>query len=378
MCTYEDLCYDTATEQFSLVGDGARGDTTVSLSAFVDGRSLWRPARGAAPAEEVAWIDVPTYLAVRHAPKNWGHYVVETVMALLALALASEEPAGLHGRRLLFFLDDCSLVLRGDATEYCTRFSADPLRCAQEIPALCASFTAQLWPVLTDWAPLEPRSAVGRVGGSRHLCFRSLHAGLGPWRRPVHRVATAGIRSWAADPSFSPVIRSFRAHAVSRLLEPSAMAALGTQPRGLAAAVKSGRRSVANREELLGWLREAAEARALRYMELALEGAVPMTLREQVAALAAAALLVASAGSSHFAGLLLPAGAAVLVLPMCVAVTAGQLDCHSEQLLACCGLRWEEYPVDWADATFAIGHGFDFVARRPVLEEVLDRLHPLR
>ena len=39
----------------------------------------------------VAWLDLPTYVAIRHAPQNWGHHVVETYLGLYALVLASED-----------------------------------------------------------------------------------------------------------------------------------------------------------------------------------------------------------------------------------------------------------------------------------------------
>ena len=91
----------------------------------------------------------------------------------------------MHGRRLIFFLDDCSLELQGDSIEFCMQFVADPITCIQEIPKLCAKFTRDLWPLLSDWAPLEVASLPHRAPNVHLLCFRSLSAGLSPWRRPI-------------------------------------------------------------------------------------------------------------------------------------------------------------------------------------------------
>jgi len=131
-------------------------------------------------------------------------------------------------------------------------------------------------------------------------------------------------------------------------------------------------RSVRNHEELLGWLREVAEDRALRFAGVPSEG----SLKEQVALLASAVLLVASSSASHVAGLFLPAGAALLVLPACAAghPEPGKVDCSASQFWACCGTRWAEYPVRWEDAAHNAGHDFEYDVRREVLEQLLRQL----
>ncbi|CAK9036565.1 unnamed protein product [Durusdinium trenchii] len=122
---------------------------------------------------------------MRHAAHNWGHHAVETTLALYALIMSNEDLKEVHGRRWIFFLDDCSLELQGDSIEFCMQFVPKPINCIQEIPHLCAKFTQQLWPLLTDWAPLEQRAIQPRLGATRMLCFHSLVAGMAPWRRPV-------------------------------------------------------------------------------------------------------------------------------------------------------------------------------------------------
>jgi len=369
-CMYSDLCYDPKAGELSFFGDTQSALPIIGLSAWNDGRALWQPRRAPQLAEEVEWVAEPTYLVVRHAPQNWGHYVVETVLAIYALTLATENAARPHGLRVLMFLDDCSLVLRGDAVEYCLRYDPFPLHCVQEIPDLCARFTKQLWPLLSDWAPLElplglAADARQRGGGARPLCFRSIRAGIAPWRRrfqgPVGEAAL-----WAADPLFAPVLRLFQGHAIARLGAPA-----DTIARGLASAVKDGRQSVQNREELLGWLSAAASARAVPYAQV--DFGLP--LAAQVALMLSTRLLVASAGSSQFVGIFLPAGAALLVLPACYAVAAsGIASCQAEELLATCGLRWTSYPVQWKDMVYTIGRGFSFIVQRETLEPILESL----
>ena len=234
------------------------------------------------------------------------------------IALASEDVVEPHGRRHVFFLDDCSLNLHGDAIEYCMSFVPDPLHCIMEIPDNCAKFSQQLWPLLSDFAPLEVSSARDLVGpdAPRHLCFSSLHAGLGPWRRPMQPEKTPGVLSWAADPLMAPVVRLFRGLAARRLGVPPAAPAA---PRTLVCAVKSARRSVTNRAELVLWLRDAAAEYTLSFTEM--DFARP--LNEQLATLSTARLLVASAGSAQFSGLFLRVWSSVLVMPMCVSAMSG-------------------------------------------------------
>eukprot|EP00438_Fugacium_kawagutii_P022613 Skav220353 [mRNA] locus=scaffold5657:22772:26705:+ [translate_table: standard] len=106
-------------------------DYRVGLSMFSDLRTSWSPRVMEASEEaEASWINVPTYLAMRHAAQNWGHHAVE--------------------------------ILGGKA-----------------------KFTAQLWPLLSDWAPLEKARLPERAPGTRLLCFRSVVAGMAPWRRPI-------------------------------------------------------------------------------------------------------------------------------------------------------------------------------------------------
>jgi len=369
----------------SFFGDSPEGGLPhVGLSAWSDGRALWRPGHSPHRLDgPVEWVAEPTYLAVRHAPQNWGHFVVETVLGVFALALATEDAphtlttesapqASSRGQRLLVFLDDCSPLLRGDAVEYCLRYDPLPLRCVQEIPRVCAHFTEQLWPLLSDWAPLELPSAgttgpEGPSGGpARPLCFRSVRAGIAPWRRRFQG-PTGEAALWAADPLLAPVLRAFRAHAVARLGLPAGAAAR----RGLASAVKDGRQSVQNRGELLGWLSTAAQARAAPYAEVNFS----LPLVTQAALMQSTKLLVASAGSSQFVGIFLPAGASLLILPACYTVAAsGIASCQAEELLASCGLRWASYPVRWRDMVYTIGRGFAFVALWEVLEPLVERL----
>lgn len=129
----------------------------------------------------------------------------------------------MHGRRLIFFLDDCSLELQGDSIEFCMQFVADPVGCIQDIPRLCAKFTRELWPLLSDWAPLEVASLPHRAPGVHLLCFRSLSAGLSPWRRPVQtqvalrsgqkpaRMQRVGLWRSKSGPR-TPVSRPFLGH----------------------------------------------------------------------------------------------------------------------------------------------------------------------
>jgi len=320
------------------------------------------------------WVDVPVYLAMRHAPQNWGHHAVETSLALYALIMSHEDLFEPSGRRLLFFLDECSLELQGDAVEFCMRFVPNSVNCLQDISSSCARFTSQLWPLLSDWAPLEKGSIQERLPGVRTLCFRSAVAGLSPWKRPVQTKDALGRRltqqEWAADPLLAPVIRHFRVHALARLKVSSRPSA---EPI-LLAAIKRERRSLRNREEVLDWLRDSARKRRLGFGELDF---AKQTLADQARLMASTALFVASMGATLLAGILLPAEAAVIALPACHKVGPGRtVTCETEQILAACGLRWGEYPVEFDDVFYTIGRGFDFTARHDVLESLMDQLLP--
>ncbi|CAE8603699.1 unnamed protein product, partial [Polarella glacialis] len=119
------------------------------------------------------------------------------------------------------------------------------------------------------------------------------------------------------------------------------------------------------------WLQLAAAEHGLGFAELDFDA----PLHVQAALLGSARVFVASAGSTLMAGLLLPAGAAVLALPSCHRVGPGRsVNCEAEQLLAACGLRWAQYPVDFDDVHFTIGRGFDFTARQEPLQSLLRQL----
>ncbi|CAL1136952.1 unnamed protein product [Cladocopium goreaui] len=139
----------------------------------------------------------------------------------------------------------------------------------------------------------------------------------------------------------------------------------------LLAAVKTGRRSVRNRAELLEWLAAAAQSRRLSFEKLDFD----MPLKEQARLLAASQLLVASMGATLMAGLLLSADAALLALPACHKVGPGRsVTCETEELLKSCGLRWAQYPVAFDDVFYTIGRGFDFTARREIVNELIKEL----
>eukprot|EP00928_Gymnodinium_smaydae_P092649 TRINITY_DN76577_c0_g1_i1.p1 TRINITY_DN76577_c0_g1~~TRINITY_DN76577_c0_g1_i1.p1 ORF type:complete len:274 (+),score=38.33 TRINITY_DN76577_c0_g1_i1:122-943(+) len=271
----------------------------------------------------------------------------------------------MDGNRLIFFLDECSLLLRGDAVEYCAKYAPNSLECIKEIPALCSKFSKELWPLVSKWAPLERSSLVSRLAqqgmSAQRVCFRSLHAGLAPWRRPVTKFGM-----WASDENFAPAMRLFRSLAIARLNVHDVPEQLS-----LVAALKSTRRTAENRGELLQWLSEEAGHHGLAFNVLIFS----LSLAQQVKLMASAKVFVASAGSSQFAGLFLPPNARVLLLPMCASgVEPGKVSCFSEELLACCVERWEEYRVSWNDTVFTVGRGFDFVVRRSLLQEALRRL----
>eukprot|EP00434_Breviolum_minutum_P034720 symbB.v1.2.030734.t1/scaffold3495.1/size92607/4 len=211
-CRFRRMCYDVGNERFEFYGRNRGEDYMVGLSMFPDVRMSWQPH--VLEAEDgllASWIDVPVYLAMRHAGHNWGHHAVETILGLYALIMSNEDLGEVHGRRLIFFLDDCSLELQGDAIEFCMQFAPNPMKCIKEIPQLCAKFTKQLWPLLSDWAPLEKATLPLRAH-NRILCFRSLVAGMAPWRRPVQVEDSEGNtlaqQEWAADPLFAPVTQS--------------------------------------------------------------------------------------------------------------------------------------------------------------------------
>eukprot|EP00927_Polykrikos_kofoidii_P054082 TRINITY_DN48567_c0_g1_i1.p1 TRINITY_DN48567_c0_g1~~TRINITY_DN48567_c0_g1_i1.p1 ORF type:complete len:1375 (-),score=142.49 TRINITY_DN48567_c0_g1_i1:62-4186(-) len=384
VCSFSNVCYDMHDGTFSVrLHEADNFNSSVSLSAFSDGRSIWSPKviptkqsmdEDKSDAEKevsVQWVEVPSYLLVRHAPQNWGHHVIEALLPVYALMLANEDVSVSSDERLIVFLDDCSLQLRGDAIEYCLRYDPEPLKCVKDIMSVCARFSRDLWPLLSAWSPLEIHHAADRLPeGTRHVCFSTLHVGLGPWRRPLQTVSTPGVNSWAADPLFAPVIRQFRARAVGRLWMSPHHGHSFVEKGALLAAVKTGRRSVLNREELFEWLEAGARSRGLPFAEV--DFRLPLT--DQIAMLSRARLLVASAGSSQFAGIFLQASGGMLVLPMCVSATGGIADCHSERLLQSGGLRWEEYAVDWKDLVFTIGRGFDVEVRRDSLERSLRRL----
>ncbi|CAE7476660.1 sepA [Symbiodinium pilosum] len=131
-------------------------------------------------------------------------------------------------------------------------------------------------------------------------------------------------------------------------------------------------RSVRNRDELLEWLRASASKRRLGFSELDF---AKQTLAEQARLMASTSLFVASMGATLLAGILLPADAAVIALPACHKVGPGRtVTCETEQILAACGLRWGQYPVEFDDVFYTIGRGFDFIARRDVLETLVDEL----
>ncbi|CAE7463098.1 sepA, partial [Symbiodinium natans] len=267
----------------------------VGLSMFSDVRTAWHPTVRKARNSEATWVDVPVYLAMRHAAHNWGHHAVETSLALYALIMSHEDLFEASGKRLVFFLDACSLELQGDAIEFCMRFVPNSLGCLQDISSSCAKFTSQLWPLLSDWAPLEKGNVQERLPGARTLCFRSVVAGLSPWKRPVQTQDAMGRpltqQEWAADPFLAPVIRHFRVHALARLNVRSKSA----DSPILLAAIKRERRSLRNREEVLDWLRESASKRRLGFAELDFAG---QTLADQARLLASTALFVASMGAT--------------------------------------------------------------------------------
>ena len=86
----------------------------VSLSAFSDGRGIWSPkviltkqsmGEDSSDAEKqvsVQWVDVPSYLLVRHAPQNWGHHVIEALLPAYALMLANGDVSVQSDERLIF------------------------------------------------------------------------------------------------------------------------------------------------------------------------------------------------------------------------------------------------------------------------------------
>ncbi|CAL1136957.1 unnamed protein product, partial [Cladocopium goreaui] len=206
-CRFQNLCYDVARETFEFYGNPSNSDDyLVGLSMFSDVRMSWKPdVLEASDSKSASWVDVPVYLAMRHLEElqKW------TTLGLYALIMSNEDLREVHGQRLVFFLDECSLELQGDAIEFCMQFVPNPTMCIKEIPELCAKFTEQLWPLLSDWAPLEKAQVAERAPSTRILCFRSLVAGMAPWRRPVQVEDSQGMplaqQEWAADPLFAPV-----------------------------------------------------------------------------------------------------------------------------------------------------------------------------
>eukprot|EP00913_Durusdinium_trenchii_P010632 g9976.t1 len=75
-CRFRRMCYDVEAESFEFYG-GPSEDYMVGLSMFSDSRMTWKPNLVEARETEASWIDVPVYLAMRHAAHNWGHHAVE-------------------------------------------------------------------------------------------------------------------------------------------------------------------------------------------------------------------------------------------------------------------------------------------------------------
>ncbi|CAE7306841.1 FCPE [Symbiodinium sp. KB8] len=168
--------------------------------------------------------------------------------------------------------------------------------------------------------------------------------------------------------AFSGIVT--QVHALARLK----VSSLPSAEPILLAAIKRERRSLRNREEVLDWLRDSAKKRRLGFGELDF---AQQRLADQARLMASTALFVASMGATLLAGILLPAEAAVIALPACHKVGPGRtVTCETEQILAACGLRWGEYPVEFDDVFYTIGRGFDFTARRDVLESLMDELLP--
>ncbi|CAE8643526.1 unnamed protein product [Polarella glacialis] len=397
-CVYSGLCYsigaeddeDTDTPEFfgtfsnDSSGSGfAEALRPVGVSLWSDGRSLWRPLSRPplSESEDVFWIDQPTYIAKRHSPQNFAHQLVETWLGLYAQMLANEdESLTPNGQRLVFFVDDCSPSSYGDSVDYCIRYFPDAIGCIQAIAPLCGKFTRQLGQLLSDWTPVEPGSLRQFVRGLsketrpaelmrpkehiNHVCFSSVRAGMASWRRPLE-MNPNGFGLWAPDSTFGSIVRLFRAHSLQRL-GVSFQKNHVHERRVLAHAVKVNRHIITNREEMLSWLATAAEARGLELARVDFA----QSLAEQASMLARAALLVTSAGANHVAGLFLPAGAGMLLLPMCK--SSGQrLLCQSERLFAAVGLRWVEYPVLWEDASYDIHRGFSVMVRKETLDKTV-------
>eukprot|EP00439_Symbiodinium_sp_Y106_P074187 s3436_g14.t1 len=66
---------------------------TVGLSMFSDVRTAWHPRVRKASGSEAMWVDVPVYLAMRHAPQNWGHHAVESHGGNV-LSMSPSQPLG--------------------------------------------------------------------------------------------------------------------------------------------------------------------------------------------------------------------------------------------------------------------------------------------
>ncbi|CAK9036254.1 unnamed protein product [Durusdinium trenchii] len=223
-CRFRRMCYDVEAESFEFYGGPSNDlseDYMVGLSMFSDSRMTWKPnlveARWREPEGSVPSLEEeqdgasmltgslqersrsPAATQVTGSPSLAvvvfsGVEEVRTTLALYALIMSNEdlkdtEKGGcmhgflqqmqffpdeeVHGRRWIFFLDDCSLELQGDSIEFCMQFVPKPINCIQEIPHLCAKFTQQLWPLLTDWAPLEQRAIQPRLGATRRCRPRS-------------------------------------------------------------------------------------------------------------------------------------------------------------------------------------------------------------
>merc|ERR1712166_676904 len=171
---------------------------------------------------------------------------------------------------------------------------------------------------------------------------------------------------WAADVALEPIVKHFRIYVESRL-----QVSKEQKTSTLAVAVKTNRQTALNKKNVFQWLLAFAKKRQLVFKDVDFGE----TLQAQARLLASASVLVASAGSRQFVGFFLQPGAGVLILPMCVAgLQPGSIKCYSEQLLACCGFKWAEYPVHYVDTVFTIGRGFDYVVHRMRLEASLTSL----